>query len=139
MDKSRLKVYSDLEGYQTPTGGTIPATLAVTELTPDMVIIDKVKKTVNIVELTVPFEGNIKLRNTYKTDKYSHFLTDITVLKPTITAFEVGARGYLTADNEARLKDIHSYCGKEIKQRKFLENISALAITGSYICFYQCS
>jgi hypothetical protein len=135
VDKSRFKVYSDLEGYQTPTGGTIPATLAVTELKPDMVISDKVKKTVNIVELTVPFEGNIKLRNTYKTDKYSHFLTDITVLKPSITAFEVGARGYLTADNEARLKDIHSYCGKEIKQRKFLENISALAITGSYLIF----
>jgi hypothetical protein len=109
VDKSRYTLHSDIEGSQTTNGGTIPPTLTVTELKPDLVIIDKVQKTVNIVELPVPFEGNIKERNTYKTNKYAHFLTHIKTLKPTITAVEVGVRGYLTTENENRLKQLHTY------------------------------
>ena len=60
IDKTKFKVYSDLDGYQTPNGGTIPASMTVTELKPDIVIVDKEDKNVNIVELTVPFEHKAK-------------------------------------------------------------------------------
>ena len=56
-----------------------------------------------IFELTVPFETNIKARNKLKADTYAHFATDIKTYKATVTAFEVGSRGYLTKENERRL------------------------------------
>ena len=89
----------------------------------------------HIVELTVPFEGNIRQRNTDKTNKYSHFLTDITTHQVTLTAFEVGVRGFLSPDNMKRLKLIYSYCDKNVKFHIFCKNISALAITGSYYIY----
>ena len=73
----------------------------------------------DIVEITVPFETNISARHTYKTDKYAHFITDITNYKATVTAVEVGARGYLTTDNIARLKYIHTKCKKTVTNKTF--------------------
>ena len=69
IDKTKFTVYSDINGYQTTNGGTVPVTMAVTELKPDIVIVNDKEKTVEILELTVPFESNIKARNTYKSNK----------------------------------------------------------------------
>ena len=135
IDKKLFKVYSDINGYQTTNGGTIPGNMTVTALKPDIVIVNDKDKVVEIFELTVPFEGNIKARNTQKSNKYAHFATDIKSHKATITAFEVGARGYLTSENEVRLKKICSFCEKGTKPKEFLENISSLAITSSYFIF----
>ena len=52
MDKSRFSVFSDLPGYQTANGGSLPPSLTVTTLKPDVVIGDNVKKEVVIYELT---------------------------------------------------------------------------------------
>ena len=63
LDKTKYKVHSDIEGFQTQSGGTVPASMTVTTLKPDITITDETNKTVHIVELTVPFEGYIKERN----------------------------------------------------------------------------
>ena len=55
--------------------------------------------------------------------------------KTNTLAFEIGARGHVSADNKARLKTIYSLCSKDLKLKTFIENISALAITGSYVIF----
>ena len=60
LDKTKYSCYVDIPGCQTPAGGTLPPALLVTPLRPDIVIIDKKKKEVNIFELTVPGEGRIK-------------------------------------------------------------------------------
>ncbi len=70
IDKKAFKVYSDLPGYTTPAGGSIPADL----LKPDLVIIDNKNKTVEIAELTCPFESRIQVAHNLKTEKYSHFI-----------------------------------------------------------------
>ena len=44
----------DIKGHQTPNGGTLPPDVLVTNLKPDIVIIDKQKMNVNVFELTVP-------------------------------------------------------------------------------------
>ena len=135
VDKKLYKVYSDLDGHMTSNGGTIPPSMAVTSLKPDIVIVDELKKTVNIFELTVPFEGNIKTRNMQKNNKYAHFVTDIKSHKATVTAFEVGLWGYITEDNEKNLKKLFTFCEKKITSKKFLESISTLSITSSYLIF----
>ena len=76
----------DIQGSQ-----TLPPDILVTNLKPDLVVIDRETKKVDIFELTVPGEHRIEISNKLKSDKYQHFLTDITHYQPTVTAFEVGA------------------------------------------------
>ena len=108
----------------------IPINICITTLRPDIIVLDKKTKSFNIFELTCPLEPNIGKRHSEKRNKYFHFLTDITSLKPTVTCFEIGSRGYESPDNQARLKTLHSYCKAGVKITKFKENISALATTG---------
>ena len=96
IDKDKYKVYSDIGDYKTSNGGTIPATMAVTLHTPDIVIIDETSKQVSICELTVPFESNVNKQHLYKENKYAHFVSDINTHKATVIAFEVGASSQIT-------------------------------------------
>ena len=137
IDKSKFTVYSDIDGYTTDNGGTIPPELTVTTDKPDIVILDRKSLTVAICELTVPFESNIKARNIYKNNKYAYMLTDITSYSSKLTAFEIGARGFLTTENKENLRYIHTFCDKSIKLKTFTDNISAIAINSSYY-IYTC-
>ena len=55
MDKDKFTVYSDIPGFITTNGGSIPATMCVTLEKPDVVIVDDTKKKVHMFELTVYF------------------------------------------------------------------------------------
>ena len=101
VDTAKYKVYADVSGHQTPGGGTIPADVLVTGDRPDIVIYDNKKMTLNVFELTVPYEHNVDRRHTDKLNRYAYMATDITKYKPVIEAFEVGARGYISSENKA--------------------------------------
>ena len=58
--------FSDLPGCETPGGETITADLCVTNLKPDIVIIDNEKKILHIFELTIPLTSNIDQRHAEK-------------------------------------------------------------------------
>jgi hypothetical protein len=135
LDTTKFRVLSDLEGFTAPGGGTIPIDVCITALKPDITVLDLKNNTFNIFELTCPMEPNIKKRNVQKTDKYSHFLQDITCHTPTLTCFEVGVRGYISPENNSRLKTLHKFCKPDIKLKNFKQNISALSIYSSYAIF----
>ena len=99
----------------------------------DIVIISQ--EEVNIFELTVPLEPNIKAANFRKIEKYSHMIFDITSHKVNLTPFEIGSRGYISPENRARLKTIFKFCDKSIAFSNFIKNISTLAILSSYYIF----
>ena len=63
LNKSKYTCYIDIEGSQTAAAGTLPPSLIVTPLKPDIVIIDKKSKKVDIFELTVPADYRIKTAN----------------------------------------------------------------------------
>ena len=93
-------------------------------------------KTLDIWELTVPFETNIKKRHIEKQNKYAHFVTDIKCHKASVTAFEIGAHGYLSKENIQNLKHFHrKYCMKTTTQKQFISNISSLSLISSYYIF----
>ena len=48
VDTARFTVYSDIPGFQTPNGGSIPAAMCVTLLKPDVVIVDENLKKVHM-------------------------------------------------------------------------------------------
>ena len=80
-------------------------------------------------------DENFTNAHTNKENKYAYFLRDITELKPHVTAFEVGARGIITRENNDRLKALHKFCRKNIKLKQFIQNISALAVNASFYIF----
>ena len=102
VEKSSFKVYNYIPGYETSNLGSLPPSLTVTPLKPDIVLVDEVNKKVMIYELTEPFEKNIHKRHKYKCEKYAHFETDIKHYDTKVIAFEVGSRGGLT-DNNAQM------------------------------------
>ena len=132
VDKSRFKVYSDLPGWEATGGGSIPAELCMTNLKPDIVIIDSVKKKLHIFELTVPLTTNIDQRNIEKSQKYAPFVTDITGHGCTVNCFEVSSTGFISKRNNSTLSTLHSFMRKDLKKPKFLSNLNALAWYGSY-------
>ena len=70
---------------------------------------------------------NIEKIHKEKSDKYATFLTDCTGYQSTVTCFEVSSKGYLTTRNHGHLN-----LYKFIVKSSFKENISSLAIYGSY-------
>ena len=120
-----LEVYTP--GY-TVGGGSVPPEICITPHKPDIVIIDEKQKIMNIYELSVPFEQNIKKRRTEKSNKYAHFTTDCTGYRCNVTAFEIGSRGYISTRNHSALFSLHKFTKPGIKLSTFKENISVLAL-----------
>ena len=85
--KSKFTLFSDISGHQTSNGSTIPPSMTVTPLKPDIVIVDKKEKKAMIYELTCPFESNIHKQHKYKSDKYSNFETDVKQYHTKVVAF----------------------------------------------------
>ena len=136
LDRAKYTCYLDIEGYQTPTNGTIPPSLAVTTLKPDIVIMDKKTKNVHIFELTVPKETRISISNKLKMEKYQHFITDISHFKVAVTPFEIGSHtGQVTRDNRKALIGMHKFCSKGIKLSTFIKNISSISVLSSFHIF----
>ena len=57
----------------------------------------------DIFELSVLLETNIKNANAQNMNKYEHFITDITTRDVSVHPFEIGSRGYISPSNKANL------------------------------------
>ena len=106
--------------------------LCMTNLKPDIVIIDKEKKTLHIYELTVPLTTNIDQRHAEKSQKYAPFISDITGYACKVNCFEVSSTGFISKRNKATLITLHSFMKHDIKKSTFLSNLNSLAWYGSY-------
>ena len=137
VDTTKFSVFSDLPGY-TVGGGSIPPELCITGQKPDIVIQDKKNKSIHLFELSVPIEtnNNIEKRHTEKSNRYAHFLTDMSDgYSCSVTCFEIGSRGYISTKNHSALYTLHKFVKPGVKLTKFKENISALSVYGSYHIF----
>ena len=136
VDKSKYEVYIDIPGHKTASAGTIPAEVGLVTLDrPDIVILDRKENCLHFWELTVSFETNFDFAHTTKQNKYAYLLTDVTTFKPSVTAFEIGARGFVSKQNGERLKLLHKFCKPGLKLKQFVDNISAISVNSSYFMF----
>ena len=108
-------MFSDLPGYRVGGKGSIPPELCITLQKSDIVIQDQ--------------------KNKEKSDKYAHFVTDMTGYKCQVTCFEIGSRGYISPRNHSALYTLHKFTKPGTKLPKFKENISALSVYSSYHIF----
>ena len=132
---SKFTVFSDLPGHMAAGGGSIPPEFCVTTQKPDIVIVDHNKKTIHLYELTCPSEKHIDTRHKEKTDKYSHFTTDITHYTCKLACFEVSSKGFLSTRNHSTLNTLHKFIKPDITKSQFKSNISALSLTASHHIF----
>ena len=72
-----MRLYSDMHGLLAPGGGSIPPDIIVTNLRPDIFIVNVSTNEVIIFELTCPGDGNIKRSHTFKEEKYSPLVADL--------------------------------------------------------------
>jgi len=135
----RLEVLSDLNNNQ--QSATIPPDILPTPQRPDLTIIDRISKSIIIVELTVPYETNIEAEHTYKSEKYQHLVTDLSSVGYNVSFFaiEIGCRGVITKSNKNRLyKLIKQLSPTHPKSRDFktlLKKLSTVSIATSYSIF----
>ena len=83
------QLFPDMPGYQAPHGGTIPPHILVTNLRPDIFIVDEAKREVIVFELTCPWDTNVVRMHAYKEDKYAPLVAD---LSHHFTAFHLPLR-----------------------------------------------
>jgi hypothetical protein len=103
-----VKIYSDLGCKKGETITTVPPEVLPTSQRPDLVIYWLNLKKICIIELTIPFETNIQNSHQKKVNKYASLVHDLSDkgLKVDFYAFEVGSRGFLSADNLGTLKSL---------------------------------
>ena len=75
--RSGFEIFSDLPGFQAPHGGVIPPQILVTNLRPDLFVVDEGSRMIVMVELTCPWDGNIERSHNFKQEKYSPLVADL--------------------------------------------------------------
>ena len=100
-----FSLFADLEGLCAPHGGVIPPHVHVTNLRPDLFLVNESARVAVIMELTCPWDGNIQRSHEYKREKYAPLIED---MSRGFTVFyfpiEVSVRGQISKGNRARFK-----------------------------------
>ena len=133
--KEGMVLYSDMPGFQAPHGGTVPPHILVTALKPDIFVFSQVSEEVIVFELTCPWDSNIARSHTFKTEKYSPLIADLSQrFVVSFYSIEVSARGQVSKDNQSRLKSfLHKCCaGSLVSQKSLIRMASKAALLSSY-------
>ena len=135
-----LEVYADIPGLDM-NGSTIPPDILVTLSRPDLVLINRSRKTVWLLELTCSFETNIQGAHQRKTSKYTSLKSDIedSGFQCTLLPFEIGSRGYVTTANRSNM--ISAFVQNNIKSNalKCLKQLSKISLLCSFSIFHAYS
>ena len=108
-----------MEGFQITAGGTLPPSLVVTNLKPDIVVMDKTNKTAEISE------HRIEIAYKLKSEKYEHFLTAITNIEPSVIPFKIGSNtGFISSRDRTTQKKHLLQTKQNIKLKQFINSIS---------------
>ena len=102
------------------------------------IIVNESSRTVVIMELTCPWDGNIDRSHEYKEGKYSALVTDLSRnFRVRFYPIEVSVRGQVTKRNGARLKSLLYDCCDDSKKlsRELIRGCSKIALLSSYSIF----
>ena len=133
----RNTVNADIDNRRTGYT-TVPTQCTVTNMIPDICVLLPDENKLYIIELSVPFEPNIKKMHDYKVNKYTALVNDIesNQYHVYLLALEIGSRGYISCDNDKTLKLIHKSLSVQTTYKTFKQNICKLAIISSFVIFH---
>ena len=117
----------------------MPPDLVATGQRPDIVLLDRQKKTIVLLELTCPFDSATLFKDAFdrKTERYERLTLDCKKLGYATynTPLEIGARGVITARNHSVLAMVARMCHiQDLKKlRKTLGKIALVASHRIYL------
>ena len=116
----------------------IPPDIIVTQLRPDLFLIDAARKIAVIFELTCPWDSNIQRSHDFKEQRYAALVQDLSrdfvVFQFSV---EISARGQVCKANRARLKSFAYKCCSNSRglTKILIERSSKVALLCSYSIF----
>ena len=134
----RFSLYSDLDGFQAPHGGSIPPSVLVTRFKPDLFLVDESAREVVLLELTCPWDDNIARSHNFKQEKYAPLVADLSrIYKVFHFSIEVSVRGQVSKSNRARLKSFVYRCCRDPKKitGRLISHCSRISLLCSYSIF----
>ena len=133
---SHVEVYSDISGLDI-NGGTIPPDIVVTQLRPDLVIINRQEKIISLLELTCSFEKNAEAANLRKTLRYNALKSDLEDrgYRCLLVPFEVGSRGHIRKASKSNILNIFLTFNISARSYQCVKNMSKLSLLSSYTIF----
>ena len=133
---SHVEVYSDISGLDI-NGGTIPPDILVTQLRPDLVILNRQEKIISLLELTCSFERNSEAANLRKTLRYTSLKSDLenNGYRCLLVPFEVGSRGYVRKASKSNIFNIFLTFNISATSNQCVKKMSKLSLLSSYTIF----
>ena len=131
-----LEMYADLPDLWL-NGGTVPPDILVTSLRPDLVIINREEKKIELMDLTCSFEKNIDQAHIRKSDGYNDLKLDIQKEGWTVylTPYEVGSRGQVTKRNKDSIIKVLKRNKVKTNNSKLFKDMSKISLLCSYSIF----
>ena len=131
-----LEIFADIPKFWL-NGSTISPDILCTSLRPDLVIIDRSKKCIELLELTCSFETNIDSANIRKTKNYTDLKGDIERNGWTVALvpFEVGSRGLMTRRNRDSLVGVFKRNRIKLKHTALFRDLAKISLLCSYSIF----
>ena len=116
---------------------TVPIDICITNLRPDLVIVDRLNKSVSILELTVPYEENILKAQERKSMKYRSLISGIEEngFKCYFSTIEIGSRGIVGHGTNKFLRQLCKSSRKHTKD--LVKELSQTAMKCSYLIFKE--
>ena len=135
---SNFETHVDLPG-KLKGASTIPSDIFVTNLKPDVILIDRDAMEMIIIEISVPFEDNIEKAHSYKSTKYNTLICDLENegLKVNYFAIEIGSRGYISKSNVNHIKCLLKKIDSNEKFSTVKSNLCKISLLCSYVIFYS--
>ena len=125
-------------GFFAPGGGSIPPDVIVTNLKPDIVIVNETAGEVVIFELTCPWDANIDRSHNFKEERYAHLVADLSRrFKTYLFSVEISVRGQVTSNNKSRLKSFtYRVCNEpKVVFNSMVKVCSKVALLSSFSIF----
>ena len=113
------------------TGGTVPPVIiSDTKDRPDLIIINRAEKRIDLLELSCSFEKNIENANIIKTKKYLDIKIDLenSGWKAHLVPFEIGSRGQVTKGNKSSISNTLLRNHRNKNQNKIAKDLSKTAL-----------
>ena len=124
--------------FHAPHGGVIPPDILVTNLKPDLFLVNESERVIVLLELTCPWDSNIERSHNYKEEKYAPLIADLSRnFNVYQFSIEVSVRGQISKGNRARIKSFAYRCcrGPRMVSGALLKSCSKLSLLCSYSIF----
>ena len=133
-----IETFVDLPNHMLGVS-TIPTDILITNLRPDLVILNRSEKAITLFELSVPFETNITATHLRKVQRYETLIFDLENSGYNVSyyAFEIGSRGFISKENLARLKSVFHKFSKSKNHNEIRKCIMKISLLCSFVIYHS--